>query len=114
MNNAEYTEESESESESESEFSESRGELEGETYNEIESNTNYDQRITIDNQEDNDDSVEQVSERSSEEDDGSGEGEQTEDVIEELNINKLSNINIEKSSHSLDDKNIDVIDYRKT
>ena len=54
------------------------------------------------------------SEKSSEEDDGSGEGEQTEDVIEELNINKLSNINIEKSNHSLDDKNIDVIDYRKT
>ena len=37
----------------------------------------------------NDDSVEQVSERSSEEDDGSGEGEQTEDIIEELNINKF-------------------------
>ena len=87
-NNDEYTGESDSESESESESEEEEEE-------------------------------QQDGQQRSESDDDCGNGEQSveqnENVIDELDINNLSNINIEQSNNnSLADKNVDVIDYKKT
>ena len=107
-NNDEYTEESESESESDSE-SESEPESENKCGDdEIELQHNVEKN------------KDEFSEESNGEDDGSGEGEQIPDdksdelMIEELNINNISNINIDNSNQTLEDKNVNVIDYKKT
>lgn len=112
-NNDEYTEDSESESDFDSD---SDSESDSESGSEI---NNHEDDVTQGHSE-NENVTGEQSEESNGEDDGSGEGEQIPDdksddvIIEELNINNMSNINIDNSNQTLADKNVDVIDYKKT